>query len=103
MEIGETAVQTATRECLEETGLDVVIGELIGIYTGYHRTLENGDSFQALAYCFYATVDTTLFTKTSDQSFEIKYFHRDFLPQLAIDQHRDIAKDALAKKVGLAR
>jgi ADP-ribose pyrophosphatase YjhB (NUDIX family) len=103
MELGETARETAIRECFEETGLHVELGELIGIYSGYERTLENGDSFQAVAFSFYGYVDSTLTPIASNESFEIRYFPRTELPEFTIDQHRDIAEDALAGRVGVAR
>ena len=103
MELGETAAMAAKRECYEETGLVVDVGDLIGVYTGYERTLHNGDSFQAIAFCFYGAVDPRAIPKISAESFEIAYFPRSDLPVLGIDQHRDIAKDALAGRVGVAR
>ncbi len=103
MELGESAHEAAIRECYEETGLGVKLGELIGVYTGYERTLENGDSFQAVAFCFYGFVDSTLPPIASNESFEIRYFPKTELPEFAIDQHRDIAEDALAGRYGVAR
>jgi ADP-ribose pyrophosphatase YjhB (NUDIX family) len=36
MEIDETVEQAARRECLEETGLDVELRDLLGIWSYYH-------------------------------------------------------------------
>ncbi len=36
MEIDETTEQTALRECFEETGLEVELGELWGVWSYYH-------------------------------------------------------------------
>ena len=103
IELGETAAEAAARECYEETGLEVKIGDLVGVYTGYERTLDNGDSFQAIAFSFYGSVDPHAVPKASSESFEVKYFPRDELPDLGIDQHRDIARDALQRKIGSVR
>ena len=38
MEIDETTEQTALRECFEETGLEVELGELWGVWSYYHAS-----------------------------------------------------------------
>ncbi|MFE3542319.1 NUDIX domain-containing protein [Nocardia sp. NPDC059177] len=43
MEIGETLAQCAVRETKEETGLDVEITGLLGIYTDPEHVIEYGD------------------------------------------------------------
>lgn len=44
MEIGESAAETAIREIKEETGYDMEINELIGVYTKYFQAYPNGDN-----------------------------------------------------------
>ena len=48
MEIGESAAETAIREIKEETGYDVEINELIGVYTKYFQSYPNGDNTSQL-------------------------------------------------------
>ena len=52
MDSGESAVETCTREVLEETGLHVQVGRLIGVYSNPHRLIEyaDGNRFQHV-YC----------------------------------------------------
>lgn len=52
MEIGESAAETAIREIKEETGYDVEINELIGVYTKYFQTYPNGDRAQSIVIFF---------------------------------------------------
>ena len=56
MEPGESAVEACAREVLEETGLEVLVGRLIGIYTTPHRLLEypDGNRCQGVAMSFEA-------------------------------------------------
>ena len=43
VELGESVAEAATREIAEETGLDVEIVGLLGIYSKYTYTYTNGD------------------------------------------------------------
>lgn len=49
IELGETPENAAIRELKEETGLDVVVNSLIGIYTDSDMRYPNGD--QAHSIC----------------------------------------------------
>jgi 8-oxo-dGTP pyrophosphatase MutT (NUDIX family) len=56
MEPGESAVEACAREVLEETGLVVQVGKLIGIYTSPHRITEyvDGNRVQLVGLSFEA-------------------------------------------------
>ncbi|MRH90006.1 NUDIX domain-containing protein [Nocardia sp. SYP-A9097] len=58
MEIGETLEQCAIRETKEETGLDIEITGLLGIYTDPEHVIEYGDGEirQELAVTYYGRV-----------------------------------------------
>src|SRR5438093_13780789 len=43
MDIGETIEQTAIREVKEETGVDIEIVRLVGIYSDPHHVIEYSD------------------------------------------------------------
>jgi ADP-ribose pyrophosphatase YjhB (NUDIX family) len=54
MELGESIVDTAVREVKEETGLDVEVTDLIGVYTNPHHVMAytDGEVRQQFSLCF---------------------------------------------------
>ncbi|MBK35735.1 MAG: NUDIX domain-containing protein [SAR202 cluster bacterium] len=56
MEPGESAEEACAREVLEETGLVVRVGRLVGVYSSPHRltTYRDGNSFQSVVLNFEA-------------------------------------------------
>jgi ADP-ribose pyrophosphatase YjhB (NUDIX family) len=58
MEPGESASETCIREVDEETGLQVVVKRLIGVYTTPHELIvyQDGNKIQLVALCFEAVV-----------------------------------------------
>ena len=46
------SLETAIREIKEETGYDVEINELIGVYTKYFQSYPNGDKAQSIVMFF---------------------------------------------------
>lgn len=58
MEPGESASEACVREVEEETGLQVTIKRLIGVYTTSHELIvyQDGNKFQLVALCFEAEI-----------------------------------------------
>lgn len=56
MDPGESAAEACSREVLEETGLVVEVGRLIGVYSTPHRIIEyaDGNRFQGVTMSFEA-------------------------------------------------
>ena len=55
MEFGESLTQTAIREAKEETGYDIEVTGLVGIYTNPNRRIEytsNGEVRQEFSVCY---------------------------------------------------
>jgi ADP-ribose pyrophosphatase YjhB (NUDIX family) len=96
MELGEAAHETAVRELREETGLEVEPVSLIGIYTKYFQTLENGDQCQCVAFMFRMRMVGGTLTVDNDETFELQFFGKEAMPPLYSEQHRQIAQDALS-------
>ena len=90
MDIGESIEQCAVRETREETGFDIRLLKLVGIYSGTHRD-PRGTTASA---CFLAEVTG----KSGDHDHEIsevKFFPLDELPDKIGFDHRDMVRDAL--------
>lgn len=96
IEPGETAAQAAVREAHEETGLEVVLTRLVGLYamprwrTGNDHTV----LFAAVA------VGGALVRQTSE-TLDAGYFTRDALPNALLPWHQQRIADALDGKTGV--
>ena len=75
MDPGESASECCAREVLEETGLVVSVGRLIGVYSTPHRITEyaDGNRKQALDLVFEA-VRISGELSVSDETTELGYF-----------------------------
>ncbi len=102
VDIGESVEQGAIREVLEETGLQVTIKRLIGVYSDpRHYSIMNYPSAGLIIH--YVTL---LFgcerqsgeLQISDESTDIGYFSPDSLPGNTLLSHHLRIKDALANQ-----
>ena len=73
MEPGESVDQAAVREVKEETGLDLRLTRLVGVYS---KPAED-----ALAVCFEAETVGGAFSEATDEVVECQYFPADDLPE----------------------
>lgn len=89
MEPGETIAQTAVREVKEETGIDVEVVGLVGLYSDPRHVVEysDGEVRQQFSICF-ACRPTSAVTAPSDETSEIRYVEPDELH--ALDIHPSI-------------
>jgi 8-oxo-dGTP pyrophosphatase MutT (NUDIX family) len=98
MEPGESAAEACAREVWEETGLQVKIERLIGIYTSPHRivTYSDGNRWQIVALNFEAKV-TRGELQLSDETTDFGYFSRDAIERLDLmEHHQERIDDAFA-------
>ncbi len=100
IEIGETAGQTAVREVREETGYDVEVVRLIGIYSDPKNTTiryPNGDivAYVSLAFECKLVGGTAAL---SDESSAVEWFHPAKLPEPFLPNHVIRVQDALARQ-----
>lgn len=85
MDLGESIAETAVREVREETGLDVEIDGLVGIYTDPRHLIEysDGEVRQQFNICFTARLlGGTL--RQSDESTEVRWIAPSALDALSI-------------------
>jgi ADP-ribose pyrophosphatase YjhB (NUDIX family) len=85
MELGESIADTAVREVKEETGFDVAIERLVGIYSdpGHVVAYSDGEVRQQFSICFACRIVAGEAT-ASDESTEVGFFEPDELESLDI-------------------
>jgi ADP-ribose pyrophosphatase YjhB (NUDIX family) len=85
LELGETLTQTVHREVLEETGIEVQVTGMIGVYSDPNHVIEftDGEVRQEFSICFRAT-PTGGEPRTSDESKEVLWRDPDALDLLNI-------------------
>lgn len=90
MEIDEMVEETALRECFEETGLRVELGELWGVWSYHHKEKQTSG---VLVLYTARVIDGT--PRAGSDSVEVKFFSLDEIAELplAFETHRE----ALAK------
>jgi len=98
MEAGESTTEACAREVLEETGLTVNVGRLIGVYASPHRITEyaDGNKFQSVVMCFQAEAISGELT-ISDETTEFGYYNVTEMQKLdLLDSSQERIDDALA-------
>lgn len=103
IELGETPKMAAVREVKEETGLDVTVGKLIGVYTDCNVEYPNGDRAQCICMAFEVQVTGGELFCDQKETLELKYFPLDDMPKLFCKQHEDIMRDIKSKQYGVVR
>lgn len=102
VDVGESVAQAVMREVLEETGLQVRITRLVGIYSDprYH-TIANYPSGDIVHYVTVAFQCERLSgrLRMSEESTDLRYFDVDALPDNTMSGHRFRITDALANSV----
>jgi ADP-ribose pyrophosphatase YjhB (NUDIX family) len=92
MEPGENVTEACAREVLEETGLQVEVKRLVGVYTTPHRLLEypDGNRWQIVVLHFEATLLSGMLC-TSNETTEARFFTQreaQDLPMGTLDRRR---------------
>ena len=90
-------LQTAIRELKEETGLDVVVNSLIGIYTDSDMRYPNGDQAHSICIVYELKKIGGKLKCDNLETLELKYFDVDELPVMFCKQHEEIKVDLINK------
>ena len=93
MDLDESFAETAVREVKEETGLEVTVQELIGIYSKYSDEYQNGDKSQPVLILFKCTTIGGELRCDGKETSELKYFDLNDNPELLNKQHKDMYND----------
>ncbi|MYR40643.1 NUDIX domain-containing protein [Streptomyces sp. SID5910] len=85
IDLGESAPDAAVREAKEETGFDVEVTGLVGIYTnpGHVMAYDDGEVRQQFSICFHAHIVGGEL-RTSSESKEVSFVDPNKLDELSI-------------------
>jgi mutator protein MutT len=86
LEIGETVEEAVCREVREETGLEVMVERLVGVYSKPQK--------QEIVLSFLCRKTGGVLTETEESS-ECRYFSPQSLPPNTLPKHRQRIEDAL--------
>ena len=93
VELGESPEQTAVREVKEETGLDVEIRRLVGVYTECDMEYPNGDKAQSICIVYEFRVIGGEPVCDETETLELKWFSLEEEPELFCGQHEETWRD----------
>ena len=93
IELGETPEMAAKREVKEETGLEIEVQKLIGIYTDSDVIYPNGDKAHSICICYEMSVVGGELSCDENETLELKYFSLDNMPELFCKQHEELLRD----------
>ncbi len=102
LELGESAEEAVIREVREETGLEVRVERLVGVYTKYFDTYPNGDQAQTIVFAFACSAVGGPLRVDGGETLELRYFAPDEAP-IYNEQGRDAVADWAAGRVGRYR
>ena len=95
IELGETPQQAAVREVKEETGLDVEVTRLIGVYSDTDMVYPNGDRAQSIVIAYEFKVVGGELSCDRNETLELKFFSRENRPELFTGSHVELWNDIL--------
>ena len=98
LENGESPFDCVRREVKEETGLNVSIEKLIGIYSAYSDKYPNGDEAQPILAFFLCKIDSGELSIDDEETLELRFFKKNDAPPLLNKQHDDMFKDLFSNK-----
>ena len=99
VEPGESVAEAASREVLEETGVRIEVGRLVGVYSDPRRQViayADGRRIQAVNLCFEARAVGQGEAGTPHETLATGYFAHDALPEPFVPIHAIRIADAAA-------
>jgi len=91
LDSGESVAETCAREVLEETGLMVQVGQLIGVYSNPNMLLSYDDQhqYQIVSFHFFVTV-TGGELGLSNETTDFGYFSQDEISTMDLMEHHQL-------------
>jgi len=105
VEPGESVVAAARREVREETGFEVEVGRLVGVYSDPKRVvIDYGDGrrVQAVNLCFEAVAGAPGEATTPHETLDVGFFDMARLPEPFVPIHEIRVRDAERGGAGVA-
>jgi len=95
VELDETALEALHREVKEETGLDVVTAEPMGLYCGPTQkfTYSNGDRIQCFSLAFIVRQWSGTPSADGNEGSDLRFFPLSKLPQDIVQTHKETLSD----------
>jgi mutator protein MutT len=103
MELGESVEEALRREIKEETGLEITIEKLLGVYTKYFHTYPNGDKTQSIVMTFICRPAGGELQPDNAETLELAYIVPESMPPLIFDDNRDAIPDYIKGNFGVVR
>ena len=103
MELDESAEEAALREVAEETGLQIRVDALLGVYTKYRHVYPNGDVAQPVTMFFRCSPIGGELRTSDNETLDLRYFPMGSIPPLMSQQHEDAINDLRANRQGVYR
>ena len=86
LEMNETYEEAALREIREETGLEVKLEAFLGIFHNHNMVWSNGDTAHVIS-AFYTAEIISGEPRIDEESYELRFFERDDIPELFAEDH----------------
>lgn len=102
VEVGESVADAARREVAEETGYEIELGALVGVYSDpAHHVVDYGPGsargrIQVVNLCFAAQLGEAGTATTPEETLAMGFFAAAELPEPFVPIHRIRIEDALA-------
>jgi 8-oxo-dGTP pyrophosphatase MutT (NUDIX family) len=100
VEIGESVTDAIRREVREETGLDVAVRRVVGVYSDPALQIvryPDGAVWHYVTVCFECTARGGTLS-TSEETLALRYFPMSRLPATLLSHHRVRIRDARARR-----
>jgi ADP-ribose pyrophosphatase YjhB (NUDIX family) len=105
VERGESVAEAVRREVFEETGIEIEVGRLVGVYSDPSRQViayPDGNRVQAVNLCFEGAAVGRGEATTPEETLEQGYFEPSRLPDPFVPIHTIRIEDALAGRTSTA-